>query len=124
LIDAYNRVCTSLPNPGIFRGEALRRNGRQDGVDLARKQHIVERLVGDTHALDLRRQLDCQIFLTARPVRSRLDPFDLLELQPGLVHQVAAGIDPRGVREVGVADTLAAELFERVDTAALLDVER
>ena len=79
---------------------------------------------GHADALDLAGQLELQVLVAAGLVGPGLHPLDLLELDADVVHQIAARIDARGVRKVRVADALAAQLFERIDAAALLHIER
>ncbi len=64
------------------------------------------------------------VFVAARLIGAGLHPFDLFELQPNIVHYVTTCIYARGVGKDGIADALPPKLFERLDAAAFLHVER
>src|SRR5258705_10780242 len=49
----------------IAGNEALRGNRREDRVDFAGEQHVVERPIGDDNALDRGRELDLEILVSA-----------------------------------------------------------
>ncbi len=119
----FDMVRDEANHVGMAGNKTLWRNCRQDRVNFASEQHIVERLVGSAHEPDVG-QIDAEVDVAARLVGAGLHPFDLFELQADVVHQVAARINSRGVSKVGISDAPAAKLFERVDAAAFLDVER
>src|SRR2546427_1197564 len=92
-------------------------------IDIPCKQHVVQRMPGlraEPYSLG---QLQLHLLHASRFVHARLDPLHRSERHPGLVNEVATGVDHRRLCPLRNPDTLALQLLRTVDLAAFAHVD-
>jgi len=103
--------------------ERVRRTGNQRAIDLARRDHLAQRLIVDTRELHPLWKIKFDFLDAAGLVGACLVPVDVAEPDAVLVIEPAAHIDRGRMGPFGRADRFTLEIGRCFDLAPLIHVE-